>query len=520
MAFNQFPAKGGVPSGTTANRPSSPASGDVYYNGDLGLLEIYTTSGWQPCSAPSGTPTIVLSDSGPTRAYTDGPAFKIDFTASTLGGFPTGYTANATSTVTSSVYTGLTSTSSTITIPTFSGSAGYGASYTVNGASYNGFGASPYANGAIIVTTKPQTPTIGTVVLSSNSSTDVSVTWTLNATGGSPLTAVKVKTYNGATLVSTTTAATTSSTSVTVTGLSTGITYTFKVVAANANGDSPESSGLTLQSIAADYLIVAGGGGGGNSNGSAGSGAGGMKTGTLYFGGTTTITVGAGGAGTASTSTKGGNGVNSVFGSISATGGGGSGTEGGQNRGADGGSGGGSVRTNDINNYGSGISGEGSNGGANYPDGSPHYAGGGGGGKGAAGATGSNSGGGAGGIGATSSITGTSTYYAGGGGAGYYNSGSGQANGGSGGNGGGAGGGTNPSDGRSRNGDANTGGGAGSNGLAGQAGGNGGSGIVVIAYPDSNPAITTIPGTLTYSQPTRSGYRVYKFTAGTGTITL
>jgi hypothetical protein len=43
---------------------------------------------------------------------------------------------------------------------------------------------------------------------------------------------------------------------------------------------------------------------------------------------------------------------------------------------------------------------------------------------------------------------------------------------------------------------------------------------VIIAYPDSFAALTTIGGTLVYDQPTRSGYRVYRFTAGTGTVTV
>jgi hypothetical protein len=51
-------------------------------------------------------------------------------------------------------------------------------------------------------------------------------------------------------------------------------------------------------------------------------------------------------------------------------------------------------------------------------------------------------------------------------------------------------------------------------------GGVGGSGIVILAYPNTYPAPTSISGGLTYSQPTRSGYRVYQFTAGTGTITF
>lgn len=46
----------------------------------------------------------------------------------------------------------------------------------------------------------------------------------------------------------------------------------------------------------------------------------------------------------------------------------------------------------------------------------------------------------------------------------------------------------------------------------------GGSGVVIIAYPDTLPALTVGSG-LTYDEPTRAGYRVYRFTAGTGTIT-
>ena len=58
------------------------------------------------------------------------------------------------------------------------------------------------------------------------------------------------------------------------------------------------------------------------------------------------------------------------------------------------------------------------------------------------------------------------------------------------------------------------------NSIANGGGGNGGSGVVVLAYPDTLPALTTIPGTLTYDQPTRAGYRVYRFTSGTGNITF
>jgi len=114
----------------------------------------------------------------------------------------------------------------------------------------------------------------------------------------------------------------------------------------------------------------------------------------------------------------------------------------------------------------------------------------------------------AGGAGKTYSINGTSTGYAGGGG------------------GGNAGGGTNGSatdgggSGSGGNGTANRGGGGAGEPIAGSAAGSGGSGIVVIAYPDSYPALTSIGGGLTYTQPTRAGYRVYQFTAGTGTVTI
>jgi hypothetical protein len=41
---------------------------------------------------------------------------------------------------------------------------------------------------------------------------------------------------------------------------------------------------------------------------------------------------------------------------------------------------------------------------------------------------------------------------------------------------------------------------------------------VIIAYSNQYTAPTSISAGLTYDQPTRSGYRVYRFTAGTGPI--
>lgn len=47
MAIN-FSNLGGVPRGDTASRPLNPNIGDVYYNGTVGYLEIYSNFGWIP----------------------------------------------------------------------------------------------------------------------------------------------------------------------------------------------------------------------------------------------------------------------------------------------------------------------------------------------------------------------------------------------------------------------------------------------------------------------------------------
>ena len=74
---------------------------------------------------------------------------------------------------------------------------------------------------------------------------------------------------------------------------------------------------------------------------------------------------------------------------------------------------------------------------------------------------------------------------------------------------------------------ANTGGGGGGGGdNPGGPGGTGGSGVVIIAYPDTFDDLSSVANALTCNGSTgnttpntaRSGYKVYKFTAGTGVI--
>jgi hypothetical protein len=63
------------------------------------------------------------------------------------------------------------------------------------------------------------------------------------------------------------------------------------------------------------------------------------------------------------------------------------------------------------------------------------------------------------------------------------------------------------------------GGGGGAERGGNDTGGNGGSGIVILAYPSEYPDITISSG-LTYTRDTagRTGFKVYSFTAGTGTV--
>jgi hypothetical protein len=264
-----------------------------------------------------------------------------------------------------------------------------------------------------------------------------------------------------------------------------------------------------------DYLVVGGGGGAGGDLSGGGGGGGVLASSTsitsssLYQ-----VIVGAGGSGNTG-NTAGSNGGDSRFGSIVAYGGGGGGgdngvpTTGGSGGGGSTGGSNSSARTGAAGTSGQGYAG---GNGFGYPGGP-----GGGGGAGGAGSNGTTStgGGGNGGIGATSSITGTSTYYGGGGGgAGDTRLSGGAGTGGQGGGGNGA----FTSGGAGSNGTANTGGGGGGGSQFGGDGGNGGSGVVVIRYADTNPDLSFIGSSLTYTKTTSGGYKIYSFTASSSVL--
>ena len=233
------------------------------------------------------------------------------------------------------------------------------------------------------------------------------------------------------------------------------------------------------KSLTCDYLVVAGGGGGAGGLGG-GGGAGGLRSTVTATGGggsletalslgtsTYTVTIGAGGTSTGTYTAT--NGSNSVFSTITSTGGGASGGYG--SNGSTGGSGGGGGATA---SGGAGTTNQGFSGAAGSNKG------GGGGGAGVAGSVGVSNIGGAGGNGVSTSISGSSITYAGGGGGGTSGSGGSGGAGGSG--GGGAGGDTNSANAVAGTANRGGGGGGGSSGSFDSPGANGGSGIVVIRY--------------------------------------
>ena len=268
--------------------------------------------------------------------------------------------------------------------------------------------------------------------------------------------------------------------------------------------------------LTADFLVLAGGGGGGTPGASycGGGGAGGFRTSagtsgggaaaesalSLEVGSNYTVTVGAGGSIAAT-------GANSVFHTITSSGGGLGASNVGQDGGA-GGSGGGGNRTGRPG--GARVAGQGFVGGFGSTSGSSFDSGaGGGGGAGGPGdhlaANAFTNEPGPPGVGLQSSITGSAVWYAeGGSGSGYYNRGTYHQN--LGGNIYGH-----------INGNTNTGSGGGG-GRQGAAGGAGGSGIVIIRYPSARTIV--VGAGLTASTVTVGANKVTTFTAGTGNISF
>jgi hypothetical protein len=516
MADLRTSSLGGVPKGTTDDRPASPSIGDVFYNGTLGCLEIYTGQGWVANSAPPGIPTIgTVTYSATNKAYNNSSA-SVAFTPGEGGGLPNLYRATSTP----GGFSG-TATSSPITVEGLQSATAY--TFSVTGTNNFGTSAGSFNSNSITANTVPEAPTIVNV-RPRNSEASVSIT--SNATGGSTITGYTVTSSPG------NITAAGSSSPIMVTGLTNGTSYTFTAVATNANGNSLASvasnSVTPLSSIQVDYLVVAGGGSGGGAgagHSGGGGGAGGYRTSisstplSLNFNTNYTVTVGAGGS-SKTTNGQGNAGSDSVFSTITSAGGGGGGI--GNINGGNGGSGGGAGAegTGSIPGTAS-PSGQGNNGGIGFDGVSVFTVSGGGGGAGQVGgaATPRNNSavGGLGGNGLQNSISGTSVFYAGGGGGG--NDGAPPTHVGIpavGGSGGGGTGGKASSN-QATTGTANTGGGGGgasSNTLPFSTGAAGGSGVVLIRI--QNLAISTTGSPLI---TTSGSDTIYQFN-NSGSITF
>jgi len=500
----------GIPFGNTSSRPTSPSTGQPYFNGELQRLELYTGAqyGWQNIVAETPgitgyTGTVLESNTTNTISIT-GTNFSSGAIATLIGTDGTEYIATTTTvnnlTSITAVFGTIPANKEPYDIRVTNPSNLYGVYYDILSVNDSPIWVTPAGS----LGTFTEQTSISTSALSVTDEESNTITYSL-ASGSSLPSGLSLNSSTG--VISGTLPSIASNTTYTFTinasdGLNTVVPRTFSITS-NAN---PAPTGGTIttsgsyrvhtftsngtfgvsEPITVQYLVVAGGGSGGfgapGGNEAGGGGAGGYRssvTGEMsgrgasaesqltLSAGNYSITVGGGGAGVNSGRN---NGNNSTFHTITSTGGGAGGAN---TNGSSGGSGGGG--SHPATNGGAGTTGQG------YDGGTPPVSSsaGGGGGAGGAGGNGRNSGNGnvpaTGGIGVQSSITGTATYYAGGGGGGNP----GTANyGGQGGGGNGQG-----SQGSLSNGTDNTGGGGGgiiqSNGAAG---GNGGSGIVIIRY--------------------------------------
>ncbi len=504
---------GGIPFGNNAGRPQNPGVGKLYSNGEAQRLELYTSSGaWE--NIVQEVPGV-SSISGNYSEATNSGEITIYGTNFVNGAYATAIGSNGVQVnATSTVYTSLVQLTAT-----FTGLSNQYEPYDIKVTNpSNLFGLLP---DALYINASPVWQTASGSLGTFYEQVSISI----SATATDSDSTISYALASGSTLPSGVTLnSSTGLISGTLPNIATDTTYTFTINASDGLNTIPRTFNITsIALFSIEALIVAGGGSGAGS-GSAGSGprAGGGAGGLVYttiekqLGSQILITVGQGGSATNAAEVNGNDGSNSSMGAIIAIGGGGGASNTGQ-PGRNGGSGGGGCYSNAAGialQASSTSGGFGNNGGTSRV--SDNSGAGGGGGAGSVGGTPTTTdAGGNGGSGKQYSITGTSLFYAAGGGGGGYPTGSNIGIGGSGIGGNGGGGNIDATPGA-----ANTGSGGGGRGSAQAAGAAGGSGVVIIAYPNNFPALSNIPGTLTYNQPTRSGYRVYRFTAGSGTVTF
>ena len=483
----------GIPFGNNAGRPANASSGQPYFNGETARLELMTATGWQNVvQEVPGVASITGTYSEAANSGTitiQGTNFVSGAIASAIG--TNGVEVLASSTTYNSlvqltaVFTELSNAYEPYDIKVTNPS--------------NLFGMIP---DALYINASP----VWTTTAGSLGTFTEQVSISVSATATDSDSTISYALASGSTLPSGVTLnSSTGLISGTLPDIATDTTYSFTVNASDGLNTIPRSFSISSIALFFDYLIVGGGGSGGWDVGG-GGGAGGLLAGTFTVTSRSLpISVGLGGAAITDNSQRNNGGDTSAFSLVAYGGGAGGNWRNPSNFGANdaarnggaGGSGGGGGGWSQIGYGGAGTNGQGYAGGNATNNTAPSYGGGGGGagGPGSNGTTGDSSQI-AGGPGVASSITGTSIVYAAGG----------------------KGGGDTTPDSLTSNGTDGLGNGG--DGQGQTASRRGGSGVVIIAYPNTKPAITTIPGTLTYDQPTRSGYRVYRFTSGSGTITF
>ncbi len=257
MSVNKLNAKTGIPSGNTAGRPTNPVIGDTYYNGQVEALEIYNGTTWKVLKSegfPPDAPTISsVTDSSTSIVYSStAGTLDVVFVPAATGGTPTQYNAFTTA----GGHSGFTTVGTTVVITGLTP----GTAYTVYGNAQNSSGTSTNTANAspVTPTTLPQAPTIGT---STAASASVTLTFTAGNTGGKSISNYKYST-DGTTYTAFSPAQTTSPLS--ITGLTNGTSYTFRIKAVNANGDSIASSAYSsvtpqAPTITGGTLVTSGG---------------------------------------------------------------------------------------------------------------------------------------------------------------------------------------------------------------------------------------------------------------------
>ena len=226
----------GFTKGNTASRPGSPSAGDIYSNTETGYIEVYTSAGWSqlgviPLSATIGTAT----DVGTNRTYNNG-AVSVTFTPAVGGGLASSFTATSTA-------GGYSASGSSSPIVVTDIPVGTSATFTVTATNGYGNALATAASNSATATTLPQTPTIGTATATTGiaygSTPTASLTFTAGATGGKTISNYKYSTDN---ITYTALSPEDATSPITIPGLTAGTSYTFRVKAVNANGDSVATS--------------------------------------------------------------------------------------------------------------------------------------------------------------------------------------------------------------------------------------------------------------------------------------